>query len=327
LDGTLKLLSTALAYADVGSTSNPTQKYFDWKAQRSYAVRNPTGLPYTIDPGATLSLFSGARSLATDGTTVLRLDLSPLAATRYRFSWTGGTNPVLRTARALALSGRSVVVTVNANLTATFAAQAGDWSALQAGDTVFIPDTTTGDAAAPFNPLNTGSWTVLAVASDGASVQLARPAGSGFLAYPETAAVASDGQVLAYSAGGVQVGDSVNLSAGFAAAVLGSYQIVAVTSKWFEVVATQALPTGVSALPGAAGFQVYATAKRYVRFEADQPCVIRLNGDTGNSNQLAPWTPADLAHTASYEKVGPCWSATVVNLSTQPLNVLFLSAE
>jgi hypothetical protein len=327
VDGTLKLIISATAYADLGADSNPKRKFFDWQAQRQYAVKNPAGIPYTVDPGATLSLFSGARSLGTDGTTALRLDLSLLASNRYRFTWSGGTDPVLRAARALSLNSRAVTVTTNANLTATFASTAGDWTAVQVGDTVFIPDPTTGDAQGPFNVLNTGYWTVLAVAGDGSSVQLARPTGTGFLAYAETATVTNNSQVLAYSAAGVQVGDSVNLNAGFVTPILGTYQIVAVTSKWFEVTATTPLPSGVSATPGAAGFQVYTLAKRYVRFEADQPCVLRLNGDAGNSNQLQPWTPGDEDHTAFYEKVGPCWSASVVNLSSQPLNLLFQSAE
>lgn len=327
MDGTLKLLNNTLAFADVGADSNPMRRFFDWRANRSYAVKNPTGIPHAVDPGASLNLFSGVRSLSTDGTTALRLDLSPLASTRYRFTWTGGTDPVLRQARALILSGRNVVVVVNSNLSVTFTTQAGDFGVVQVGDVIFIPDTTTGDAAAPFNPLNTGYWSVLAVDGAGAWVQLARPTGAGFLAYPETVAVTANAQVLAYGAAGVQVGDSVNLSAGFTAPVQGAYQIVAVTSKWFEVVATQPLPSAISATPGAAGFQVYTSAKRYVRFEADQSCCIRLNGDTGNSNQLTPWAPADPDQTASYEKVGPCWSATVVNLSSQSLNILFLSAE
>lgn len=327
MDGTLKLISNALAYADLGETSNPTQKYFDWAGKRTYAVENPQGVPHTIDPGATLSLFSGTRSLAVDNTTSFRLDLSLLASNRYRFTWTSGTDPVLRTARSLSLNSRAVTVTANANLTATFASQAGDWTAVQVGDVVFIPDPTTGDAQGPFNVLNTGYWSVLSVAGDGSSVQLARPSGTGFLAYAETATVTSNSQVLAFSAGGVQVGDSVNVNAGFTAPVLGTYEIVAVTSKWFEVLATAPLPSGVSASPGAAGIQIYTQAKRWVRFEADQACVIRLNGDTGNSNQLAPWQPADRAHTGGFEKAGPCWSAVVVNLSSMQLNLLFLSAE
>jgi hypothetical protein len=327
MDGTLKLNSNILAYADIGATSNPTKKYVDWGVRRSYPVGNPKSVPYTIDPGGTLTLFSGTRSLSVDNTTNFSLALSTLAADRYRFTFTSGADPVLRTARALTLATRTVVVTVNANLTATMATQAGDWTAVQVGDTVFLPDTTTGDSASPFNPLNTGYWVVIAVAGDGSSVQLARPSGTGFIAYSESVAVSSNPQVLAFSAAGVQVSDKVRISAGFVAPVLGTYQIVAVTSKWFEIVSTKPLPTGVSAAPTATGIQIYTQAKRYARVEGDQSFVLRWNGDTSNLNQVDPWAAADADQTGWDEKVGPCWSAIVVNLSSAPLNLLFISAE
>ncbi len=327
MDGTLKLIGTTLAYADVGVTSNPMRKYADWAVQRSYKVANPKTEPYTVDPGATLTVFNGSRTMATDGTTQFTLTLSPLASTRYRFTFSAGTDPVLRTARALALATKTVTVTVNNNLTVTMASLVGDWTAVQVGDTVFIPGTTTGDAAAPFNPLNVGYWTVIAVAGDGSSVQLARPTGTSFIGYAEAVVVASNAQVLAYSAAGVQVGDKVRISAGFVAPVLGTYQVIAVTDKWFEITATAPLPTGVSALPGASGIQFFASAKRYMRVEGDQSFVLRGNGDVGSLNQVDPWAPADAEQTGWDEKCGPVWSAVIVNLSSTQLNLIVISAE
>lgn len=327
MDGTLSLVNKALAYADDPATSNPQRRYVDWSVQRKYAVANPRTIPFTVDPGATLQLFSGTRATSTDATTQLTLTLSALASNRYRFTFSAGTDPVFRTNRAITVAGRNITVTVNANNTVTVASLAGDFTAVVVGDTVLIPDTTTGDAASPFDPLNVGYWSVLSVAGNGSSMQLARPSGVAFTGKSEVVAVASATQFLTYSAAGVQVGDSVNISAGFSAPVIGSYQIIAVTSKWFEILSTAALPTGVSALPGVAGIQFYTQAKRYVRFEADQPCVLRLNGDTGNSNQLTPWTAADADNTAFFEKVGTCWDATVVNSSSMQLNLLFISCE
>jgi hypothetical protein len=323
MNGTLKLNGTTLAYADVGSTSNPTKKYVDWSTTRKYSVSNPKSEPFDLAPGASLTLFSGARSMSTDGTTQLTLTLSTLASTRYRFAFSSGTDPVLRVARALSLAGRSVVVTANGNNTITMTTQAGDWSALQVGDTVFVPDVTTGDAATPFNPLNAGIWTVLAVAANGSNVQLARP--SGFIGYAETAAVASNAQVLAYGADGVQVGDKVRISAGFTAPVLGTYEVVAVTSKWFEVTATKPLPTGVSATPGDAGLQFYTNAKRYIRIEGDQQFVATLNGAALPA--VEAWEAGDEDNTGWIEMCGPVWSAVVQNTSSSTLNLLLISAE
>lgn len=328
MNGTLKLIGTTLAYADVGVTSNPTRKYADWATQRTYAVANPKTEPYTVDPGATLTVFNGVRTTAVDGTTQFTLALSTLAPTRYRFTFSAGTDPILRTARALALATKSVTVTVNNNLTVTMASAALDWTAVQVGDTVFIPDTTTGDAAAPFNPLNVGYWTVLAVAGDGSSVQLARPSGTGFVGFSEVVTVASNAQVLAFSAAGVQVNDKVRISAGFSTTVQGTYKIIAVTSKWFEITSTLPLPTGVSALPGATGIQFFSSAKRYMRVEGDQSFILRWNGDASNLNQIDPWAPADGDQTGWDEKCGPVWSAIIVNLSpSAPLNLNVISAE
>lgn len=326
MDGTLKISSTALAYADLGGTSNPKRRFVDWTVQRSYDVHNPKSEPFTIDPGATQVLFSGARSTSVDFTTQFTTSPSPLSPTSYRFSWTAGTDPVLRAARAVALAGRSVTALVNANGTLTLTSQAGDFSAAQVGDTLLVPGTATGDASSPFDPMNVGYWQVLAVAGDGSSVQLARAPGVAFTGYSQTVSVTSNGQVLVYSAAGVQVGDGVSVSAGFAPPVVGLYQVAAVTSKWFEVVSTSPLPS-VAAAPGAAGIQFYTAPKRYVRVEADQPCVLRLNGDTGSSLQVVPWAPADPDNTALVELTGGFWSLSVVNLSSAPLNLLLVSAE
>lgn len=328
MNGTLKLISNTLAYADLGNTSNPSKKYVDWSVQRTYAVQNPKAEPYTVDPGTTINLFSGLRSTTVGSGTEFAVTLSPLAPTTYRFTWdTVGANPTLRTDRGLALATRAVAVVANANLTVTITSTAGDFTTVQTGDTVFIPDTMTGDAPSCFNPINTGYWVVLAIATDGSSIQLARPPGLSFSGISENVTIASSSQLSAYSSAGVQVGDKVNITAGFAPSLLNTYSITAVTSTWFEVFASQPLPVGVTGVPGTAGIQFFTGSKRYIRFEADQECTLRLNGDTGNSNRLSPFTAGDADATGFYEKCGPCWSATVVNLSSVPLNLLFISAE
>jgi hypothetical protein len=328
MNGTLKLNSNIQAYADIGETSNPTKRYVDWSTKRSYPVKNPKSDPHTVDPGASLTLFSGIRSTSIDNTTEFALSLSTLASDRYRFAWTGvGTAPALRTNRGLTLATHAVTMTANANLTLTMAATAGDFTNVQVGDTVFLPDTTTGDAASPFSPLNTGYWFVLSKSLDNGTLQLSRPIGSSFLGYSEVVTVVSNPQVVAFSAAGVQVGDSVNISAGFNGVIPGTYAIVAVTATWFEVIATQPLPISATAVPGVAGMIFYTDAKRYIRVEADQFCIVRLNGDTSDINDVTPWSAGDPEQTGWFEKCGPCWSAVVVNKSSSPLNIYFISAE
>jgi hypothetical protein len=89
MNGTLTIISNTLAYGDLGATSNPSQKYVDWSVSRSYPVKNPRSESFTVDPGATLSLFDGVRSTSISNTTQFELTLSSISSTRYRFSWTG----------------------------------------------------------------------------------------------------------------------------------------------------------------------------------------------------------------------------------------------
>lgn len=328
MDGTLRISSNTLAYGDLGATSNPLKKYFDWSVDRTYSVRNPKSEPFTVAPGETLSLFSGTRSTSINNSTEFDLTLSPLESDLYRFTWSGaGANPALRTARVLTLGGSTVQMTANANATVSMAGLAGDFTNVVVGDVVFIPDTTTGDAASPFDVLNVGYWTVLAKNGDASQIELGRPTGTSFTGKTEAVSVAVDAEVLAYSAAGVQVGDKVTLSAGFSSPVLGTYSITSVTPEWFEVTTTKALPVAATAVPTTSGIQFYSAAKRYVRFEVDQATTVRLNGDTGSSVVVEPFIAGDPQNTGILEKVGPVWSATVVNQSTEQLNLLLTSAE
>lgn len=328
MDATLKLSSNALAYADLGATSNPLRRYVDWSAQRTYAVKNPKAEPFTVDPGASLALFSGVRTTSADVTTELQLTLSPLDPSRYRMTWTSaGTAPAFRVARSLALSGHAVTMTANNNQTLSMAATAGDFAAVQVGDTLLIPDTITGDAPSPFSALNVGYWIVLAKDGTSTTLQLVRPTGQAFSAVTEVVTPVSNAQVVAYSAGGVQVGDRVVVNGTFPSAVKGSYTVAAVTPTWFEFIATSPLPSPVNGvgISFLAPVFFYSNAKRWIRIEFDQRCSLQLNGLAGQT--LEPWAAGDADNTGFFEMVGPVWSATVVNLSSVPLNFLFLSVE
>lgn len=327
MDNTLKLTSSSLAYADLGATSNPLKRNVDWAIQRSYPVRNAGGTPLTLAPGETVSVFSGARSTSIGSSTSFRLALSPLSPVRYRFTNDAGTLPALRTDRGLLVAGTPITATVNANSTLTLSAAPGTFTGTVSTDTLFIPGVSTGDSASPFSSINEGYWVVLSVAINGSSVQLSRPSGTSFSGVSELVTPSTDDQVQTYSALGVQVGDKVTITAGFDISVQGTYSVSAVNPKWFEVLAIQPLPTGVSAVPGVSGIQFYTLAKRYLRVEVDQECVLRLNGDTTDLNRLTPWVAGDPENTSFFEKVGPTWSATIVNKSTSSLNVFFISAE
>lgn len=328
MDATLKLVSKVLAYADAPDTGNPQKRFVDWGSQQSYPVKNSKSEPYTVAPGATISVFSGVRSTSVASDTEFTLTASPLSTALYRFTHSAGTAPALRTARAVDLDAIDLTLTANANGTLTLVADdTTPFSDVSAGDTLFIPGTTTGDTASPFDPLNEGYWTVLAVTTSFTTLQLARPTGTPFSAVTEAVTPSATPQVQVFSASGVQVGDKVTVSAGFVSSIQNTYEVVAVNPSWFEVVATQALPVNVAAVPGTVGIVFYTSAKRYIRVVVDQECVVRLNGDSTDLNRVSPWVAGSTETAGATEKSGPTWSASVVNKSTQPLNLLFISCE
>lgn len=331
---TLNIASLTQAYADNPGSSNPIMRYVDWTiSQNSISVNNPKSTPYTVAPGATLAVFNNARATSIDNTTEFQLTLSsiPGATTRYRFTWTAtGTAPAFRVDRGITLSGHAVTMTAQTNSTLSMAATAGDFTAVVVGDVLYIPDTSIGDSVtSPYNSLNVGYWVVLSKDGTSSTLQLARPSGSAFSGYSQTVAGISitNSTQQAFSSAGVQVGDSVDVSSGFAAVAQQSYQVVAVNPKWIEVLSTAALPISQTAVPGASGMLFYNGAKRFIHLETDQDCVLQLNGDTGTTQRVTPWLAADPAQVGSYSKTGICWSLTVINRSSQNMNLIIITAE
>jgi hypothetical protein len=324
---TLTIITQALAFEDAGATSNPSQRPIDWK--RSIAglpVENPSTESVTVEPMGSETLVDGSRATTIDGTTEFSLSLSPLDPNRYRITHTGGTTPGFRTARTVPVDGVQLTLTVNANQSLSVVAGSGTpFAAVQAGDVVFLPGVSTGDTASPFNTLNLGRWTVLARTNT--SMTLARPTGETFEGASEVVTPTDDTQLQVFSTAGVQVGETVELAAGFASSSLRAYDVLAVTASWIEVYSTVPLGAETGVIPGASGLLVYTTAKRFIQLEVDQECVVRLNGDTGNSNRLTPWIAGDKSFPAEFKKVGPVWKLVVVNRTNVPVKVLLLSAE
>jgi hypothetical protein len=328
MQSSLTLIGTVIAYDDVSATSNPTKL----RINRSVSVNNipvenaGTYPGLMLAPGESRVVIDGTRTTTLDNTTAFDLALSPLDPTRYRATWTGGTDPTLRTARVVSTNTKQLTLSVAANLTLTVTDSVhSPFGAVQVGDQVFIPGTTTGDTAGPFNMMNEGLWYVLTASA--AAITLTRAPGTVFSGIPEVVTPSSDDQFLVFSAVGVQVGDTVDISAGFAATSRHAYEIVSVTSKWIEFTSTIPLGSESGVTPDAAGFIVYTAAKRFLWLETDQEIAVRLNGDTGNTNRVTPWLAGDPTLIGRYEKVGIAWKVEIANLSNTTANVLLASAE
>lgn len=330
MDATLNVITKIVAYGDKTANSNPRLKFFDWYRDNSgIAVSDPKSEAHVIDPLGTKTIFDGTRSTTIDGTSAFSIALSTLDSSRYRISHTGGTAPGFRTDRALTLNTIAVTWAVNSNNTVNVTVPglaAFDFTGVQVGDIVFIPHTTTGDSANVQSVLNAGYWQVLAVITT-KNLQLTRLSGETFEAVGETVTLTANSQFQAFSSTGVQIGDHVDISAGFASATRKTFEIVAVTAGFIEIMSTTPLASETGITPGAAGMIFYTDSKSFLYIEADQECVVRVNGDSGNTQRLSPLEANNTDKPAVYMRRGPSWGLVVVNRSTSSLNITVIHAE
>lgn len=324
----LEVHSTILVYGDQEANSNPQRRYVDWARHISgFAVENPLVREFVAAPGELLNIFSGTRATSIDGTTQFDLSLNPLYPGVYRLTYNGtGTAPSFRTLRSNTVNGNQIQFTVNNNATLKMQSLNPVSFTALVGDILFIPGVSTGDSAGPFNPNNEGFWTVIAVS--GATLTLVRPVGTSFVGVNETVTPTTTTAWYIFSASGVQVDDSLEISGGFSLVTQKTYSVQTVTHQWVEFTSTEALPIESGVLPGATGATFYTDAKRFIRLESDQPARIKLNGDTGELYRIEPRVVGDPESVGHFEIWGPCWDLKVLNKSVySPMKLTVISVE
>lgn len=320
---TFNISSNHIIFGEDTVTSQPALKYVDWtQSFTGIQVSQPSSRQYELQPLESLTLFSGTRSLTVDGTTEFDLTLSALDTSVYRMTNSAGTAPGFRTTRAVAISSESVTVTVNNNATIEFALSAVSvptFAAVVAGDTLFIPDTTTGDSASPFNVLNVGFWVVLSVTNSGAGANrkliCKRLAGEAFVGVSEVVSVTANSQFKVFSSTGVQPGDTLKILGGFSTVTRKTFVISTVTDLWVEFTSAEPLPLESDVIPTAVGLAIYSSAKSFIRVEADQEAVLRLNSDTTDNLTMSPRAPGSVSDVAHFELWGPVYQAVLINKS------------
>lgn len=327
MNGLLNVTTKILAFGDSAVSSNPRLKFVDWyRDMAGTPVADPQSESHSIAPGGSKVVFDGVFASGVDGTTAFDLELSSLDASRYRMTWSGGTDPAFRTGRSLALNGVAVTLTANPNATLTVTTPTPQFASVAVGDEVFIPHTTTGDAANVISVLNAGRWTVLGKASN-SSITLVKPVGFDFEGVTQTVTLSDNAQFRAYSATGLQIGDSVDISAGFALATRKIYTVEAVTDTFIEFISTTPIAEESGIIPTASGIAFFTSNKSFVYVEANQECAVRVNGDTGNFQRLSPPDPSNALAPAQYMRRGPTWSMTIVNLSAVTVDVTVIHCE
>lgn len=324
----LEIHSTILVYGDTDANSNPQRRFVDWTRHISgFSVENPSVREYVAAPGELLNIFSGTRPTSIDGTTQFNLTLNPLYSGVYRLSHNGtGTAPAFRTLRSNTVNGNQIQLTVNNNSTMKMESMTPTSFTATVGDTLFIPGVTTGDSASPFNLNNEGFWTVISVV--GPVLTLVRPVGVSFVGVSETVTPVTATAWYIFSASGVQINDSLEISGGFSSVTQKTFVIQTVTHQWVEFTSTEALPLESNVVPTASGLTFYTDAKRFLYVESDQDTVVRVNGDTSNFLRLSPRIVGDPDGVAHFGLWGPCWDLKLLNRSSySSMKVVVISAE
>jgi hypothetical protein len=325
---------TALAiYQDASPNNNPQNRMADWRQNVvNVSVDNPLNEKFSIPPSGQQLVFSGSRVTTIDNTSAFSITINPTNSNLYRVTNTAGTAPGFRTNRGLTLTGDTVTVTVNNNVSVTFNVVTNNWSSVSVGDTVFIPTVLTGDVASPFNVLNGGFWLVIGKDAGGTpkNMTATRLPGVSFSGTSETVAQTTNTQFNVFSSAGVQVGDTLQISSGFSLVTQQvAYTVATVTATFVEFLSSSPLPLEVGITPTNSGMTFYNFAKRYVRIEADQPCYVQFNGSSDVTNLIIPRLAGDLSGNFGWmEKWTNAFSVNVVNKSpNNTLNIIFISAQ
>ncbi len=320
----MRMLVQLLAYDDASPTSAPRRRSVDWtRLLQDVTVGRPAEREYDLQPLEEKTIWDGTRTTSFDETTELTLALSTLAADRYRLSWTGnGTNPEFRIDREFNAGSCDIAFEVNANATVTVSANVGapNFADVEIGDTVLVPGLATGDPDGPFDSLNVGYWIVLATTED--TFTMRRPTGESFSGETEQVTVPTNLDLQVFSSDRVQVGDTVQISAGFAQSARRAYQVQAVTTTTLDIQCSEAIAEEEEIVPGADSFAVYSDAKHYVYIETTGDCVARFNGNTGDHDAFAPTVAEDgTVQPGMLLKTGTAWKLVLVNKSGASITV------
>lgn len=305
------------AYSDANSSNAPSLSNFKWNREvNGLSVNNPQSLEFSLAPGETKSLFSGIRTLAQDGSTQYSIALKALTSNTYVLSNTGGTAPNFRTPRAPgADSTTQITVTLNGPLV-TFASTGGSPLSLISGGVVVGDYVRLGNL---FNVANQGERKILSLTATSFTVENELGIAEG----PITLGAGFAAQLQIYSALGVQVGDTLNITGGFSLVTQGSYKITAVGAEFVEFFSADALPAeGPITTQSIAA---YFAAKQLVYLEADQHCAISLNGVSGN--EIKPFVVNNSTIPGVFMRTSTIYSMSVTNNGTDPASLFLASVE
>ena len=316
----LNILVHLNAYKDSTTTNNANMNVFKWNRDtQGLSVDEPSSQCVDLPAGQSLSLFSGIISSSADATTTWDIALKPGSSNVYRISHNGGTAPAFRTDRTEGSDATTeVTVTKNAKLL-TFQATGGTiWDlfsgGVQVGDEVRV--------GSGFNAANQGKYKILSFSIDSFTVENEIGQAEG----PVVLGAGFADVVNIFSADGVQVGQKVDIVAGFSSVSFGTYEIVDVNPDYIEFFSSESLPseTAVSNNPDA--ILIYNNAKQFLYIESDKKLDIKINGSTV-TNEIIPMTAGTTKKPGIFMSSASIKNAEIVNKDQSTATVFYVTAE
>lgn len=312
----LNILVHLNAYKDKVPTNNPKQSNFKWTLdQQSISIAEPESRCVDIQPGESLSIFSGITAISDDGTTTYDIALKAGTTNTYRISHNGGTAPQFRTARTTGADATTEITVTKNGPILKFESTGGTALDLvsggaQVGDVVRI--------GSAFNALNQGLYKILSL--DATSFQIELEGGEAEGPIVLGASFAEEIQI--FSQAGVQIGEKVSLTSGFSSVTFGVYEITDVNPDYIEIYSIKSLPEETAVQTQ---LDIYNDTKQFIYIETNKKLSLQIDGN--DAGDIEPLTCGITLKKGMYLKSGNSYSAQITNESEDVASVFYALGE
>lgn len=316
----LNLLVHLNAYQDQNPSNNPSQN--NWKWQRDLQgldIDEPESKSLILPAGQSATLFSGSVSTSADLTTTWNIALKSGTSNTYKISKAAGTSPAFRTQRTTAADlTTQITVTKNASLL-TLTSTGGTTLNLIVGGVVVGDEVRIGSL---FSASNRGKFKVLSRTATSVVIEN----NSGVAEGPVTLGASPAEQFDVFSSAGVQVGDKVDIVAGFSSVTFGTYEITDVSPDYIEIYSLSAKPTESAISNNPSALLIYRSAKKFVYIESNKKLEVKIDG-SATPNGLEPMNCGTSLKPGVFMSSASMKSLEITNKSQDVAEIFFVSAE
>lgn len=317
----INVLVNILTYSDTQQSNNPKLRDMDYARKLiGISTENSFDRRLIVPPSSSIVVATTARALSQDATTQYQVVL--YSGNTFRWTYTAGTNPVLKTQRTLTYDA-----TTEFNVTRNGDVVKYQWNGVGAdpdfiANGVISGDTLHVEASGNFNALNEITLPIVGVGAN--YIEVLNDSG---VAETGIAAGGLVGGIYIpidiFASSGVQIGDEVKISSSaFNIENQGIFTITAVTSQYFELDnGNPGVPEGPFAIGDADSVVFYPSIFKWCYVESDQKVSVRINADVSNNVEIEPISAGDPDQIGVYLQRGGVWKIVIANNGTTPANI------